>query len=659
MEVTREIYWNVGHGPLTLIPMYLLTIAAIWMVVRGIRQHLAIYRQGQPLDRSDSPALRLKSMLKNILLQKKVTSIPWPGMLHGLFFWGFGLLLMGTGLIVVQADFTDLLFDVTFLKGTFYLLFSITLDCAGLVCLGMLGALLVRRYVLRPEGLVTKKDDAIMHGLLFAILLSGFLVEGARIAATEMGTSLSLWSPVGLVVAHAVSGLGEGGLRSLHLLIWWLHFFLVLAFIVLIPFTKFKHILLTSANYFFEDLGPKGKLTSLDLEDEDAESFGATTLKDLSWKDIFDTDACTSCMRCQDLCPAFNTGKPLSPMKLIDQLGDLAITDAESNLLEGLGEDSLWACRTCGACQVNCPAAIEHVKKIIDCRRALVLMEASFPEELQDAFTALENQSNPWGFSSDTRADWCKDLDVPMMSDKPDAEILWFVGCAGSFDDRSIKISRAIASILLKAEVDFAILGTEEMCNGDMARRAGNEYLAQMMIAENVETFKRYNPKRILTGCPHCFNTIKNEYPDFGASFDVVSHVDFIQELIESGKLSIKDEMAGKLTYHDSCYLGRWNNVYDSPRKIITSLGSGVDLVEMESNGCKSLCCGAGGAHMFMEESGDERINNMRSQQAILSGAKTVATACPFCLTMFSDGIRDNDADLIVKDIAELVDLAT
>ncbi len=321
MEFTREIYWNVGHSALTLVPMYLLAAIAIGLLVRGALQRIPLYKQGLPLNRTDQMGRRIAIMLENVLLQKKVTRVPWPGLLHGLFFWGFGLLVIGTTLIVLQADFTDLFFNVKFLKGTFYKLFSIVLDLAGLVCIVMLGGLLVRRYFFAPEGLETKKDDAIMHGLMFTILITGFIIEGSRMAVTEMGTPLALWSPVGLIVANALSGLGQAGLLLLHKLTWWFHLLLVMGFFILIPLTKFRHILTTSSNYLFSDLGPKGKLVNLDLENEESETFGATSIKEMTWKDIFDADACTLCKRCQDRCPAFATGKPLSPMKVVNQIG--------------------------------------------------------------------------------------------------------------------------------------------------------------------------------------------------------------------------------------------------------------------------------------------------------------------------------------------------
>jgi Fe-S oxidoreductase/nitrate reductase gamma subunit len=659
MEFTREIYWNVGHGAATLVPMYLLVIAAVAIVVKALLHRREVYRQGLPLDRTDNIGARIGTMLTDILLQRRVTRVKLPGMFHGLFFWGFFLLLIGTTLIVVQADFTDLLFGYRFLTGTFYQAFSITLDFAGLVALIMLLALFVRRYIIRPAELQTKVDDAIMHGLMTAILVTGFVIEGSRMAVTELGTPLAAWSPVGNLVAQLMAGLGEEGLRVIHRMTWWFHLLLVTGFITLIPFTKFRHIFTASANYFFADRGPKGQLRSIDLENEEAETFGANSIKQMTWKDIFDADACTLCNRCQDRCPAWSTGKPLSPLKVVNHIGEAAFTAPDTNLIETIGRDALWSCTTCRACQDICPAAIEHVGKIIDLRRSMVLMEADFPPELMETFNNLENQGNPWGFSYDSRADWTKDLNVPLMADTPDADILWFVGCAGSFSDRGIVTSKAIASLLNKAGVSFAILGPEERCNGDMARRAGNEYLAQMMIAQNVETLNQYKPKRILTGCPHCFNTIKNEYPEFGAAYEVVSHVDFIAELIADGKLKVTGDIAKRITYHDSCYLGRWNNIYQSPRRLLSAINSGGEQLEMSRNLDNAMCCGAGGGRMFMEETIGERINSVRANDAIATGAELVSTACPFCLTMFSDGLRDNGSSCRAMDIAELVNEAT
>ena len=659
MELTREIYWNVGHGALTLIPMYLLVLVAVGVVVTYSRKRIRIYRQGLPLERTDRMNERIRRALKILFSQQRVVRERWPGILHGLFFWGFTVLAIGTTLVFVQADVTDLLFGGRFLTGPLYLIFSLALDLAGLLCLIMLTVLLVRRYKTAPSGIAVTPYDTIAHGVLLTVLVTGFLIEGARMAVTELGTPLSYWSPVGLLLAVPLSVFNEAGLLRLHLTMWWFHLALVVGFIVLLPFTRLKHIVTTSLNHVFESLEPKGKLDKLDLEDEDAESFGATHLNELTWKDIFDTDACTACMRCQDRCPAFNTDKPLSPMRVVETLGKVAEKDPEANLIETIGADALWSCTTCGSCQSGCPAAIEHVRKIVEIRRAMVLTHAEFPQELMETFDNLENQANPWGFSADTRADWAKGMDVPLMCDRPEAEVLWYVGCAGSFDDRGKKIARALARVMRRAGVDFAILGPEEACNGDVARRSGNEYLAQMLIQQNVDVLNQYRPKKILAGCPHCFNSLKNDFPQFGADYPVVHYTEFLLDLHKQGRIVPKGIDFGNFTYHDSCYLGRWNGIYTPPRELLKRMNGSGRFVELARHGEKGFCCGAGGGRMFMEETIGKRINIDRAEEVIAADVSTVASACPFCATMLSDGLTDKASEIAVKDIAEIMDEAT
>lgn len=655
MEFTREIYWNVGHGAATLIPMYLLAIFAIGVLVKGFYGRIKIYRQGLPLERDDQRARRVGLMLQNVLLQKKVSRVVWPGLLHGLFFWGFGLLLIGTTLIVIQADFTDLLFDVKFLKGSFYKLFSIVLDIAGLICLFMLGGLLVRRYFYAPEGLETKTDDAIMHGLLFAILITGFLIEGARMAVTELGTPLAPWSPIGLLIAHMISGFGEGGLLALHKVTWWLHLLLVMGFFILIPVTKFRHILTTSANYFFSDLGPTGKLKTLDLEDEDAESFGVSNIREMSWKDIFDTDSCTLCMRCQDRCPAFATGKPLSPMKVINQLGDVAFNAPDSGLIETIGKDVLWSCTTCRACQDICPAAIEHVNKIIDLRRSMVLMEGEFPgEEVMAAMDATEVNGNPLGVGYAERGDWVKELDVKTLAEDSEVDILFFVGCYGSFDKRNIAVATSFIKLCRAAGIKVGILGKEEKCCGEPMRKMGNEYLYQTLATENIEMIKSHGVEKIVTTCPHCFNTLAKDYRDLGLEAEVQTYTVFLEQLLADGLLKI-DPSELSCTYHDSCYLGRHNDIYEAPRKLIEAAGG--KLTEMKKNRAEAFCCSAGGGRILAEENIGERINIKRVNMAADTGADILVSNCPFCLTMFEDGVKGAELEgtLRSQDIAEIL----
>jgi Fe-S oxidoreductase/nitrate reductase gamma subunit len=669
--MTREIYWNVGHGITTLLPMYLLTFAAIAVLVNAGIKRVKVYKQGQSLDRLDQMPNRILNLAKSVLLQSKVLRVKGPGRAHGLFFWGFFLLFLGTCLIVIQADFTDLFFGVKFLKGNFYLFFSVVLDIAGLVAIVMLGGLLVRRYIVRPEGLETKKDDALMHGLLLAILVSGFVIEGARMAVTEMGTPLALWSPLGLLFAKGLASFGEESLRSIHRLTWWFHLLLVMAFIVAIPFTKFRHIFTTSLNYLFEDLGQTGKLVSLNLEDEEAESFGVANVKDLTWKDIFDTDACTQCKRCQDRCPAHATDKPLSPMKVVNDIGEVAFTNPEANLIEACDKDAIWSCTTCRACQEICPASIEHVNKIVDMRRNMVLMEGEFPgEEVMAAMEQTEVNGNPLGLGYASRGDWAEGLPVVVMDDTKEdflditsnrrpyepqeVDILYFVGCYASFDKRNIKIARAFVQLCQAAGVKVGILGKEEKCCGEPMRKMGNEYLYQSLAIENIETIKSYGIKQVVTSCPHCFNTLSKDYQDLGFDVPVENYTTYLERLIKEGRLTLKSEGL-TCTYHDSCYLGRHNDIYDAPRALIKAAGG--EIVEMDKSRSEAFCCSAGGGRIMAEEKMGERINVRRVGMAAATGAQTLLSNCPFCLTMFEDGVKGADLEGMVlpKDIAEIL----
>jgi len=655
MEVTREIYWNVGHGALTLVPMYVLAIGAILFVAKSFLTRSKLYKQGRELNRFDEPGARIGGMLKDIIFQKKVLKGGGAGTLHGLFFWAFLVLILGTTLIFVQADFTDPLFGLVFLKGGFYKLFSLALDLAGLVALVMLGGLFVRRYFLKPEGLETKSDDAIMHSLLAVILITGFVAEGARMAVTEMGTPLVAWSPVGLVFAKLMGGLSEPALLTLHKLTWWFHFFLVIGFFALIPFTKFRHLVTTSANYVFADRGPKGKLVNLDLEDEEAEKFGAIAVEDLSWKDIFDGDACTLCKRCQDRCPAWNTDKPLSPMKVVNQITEAAFANPEENLIDIISKEVLWSCTTCRACQEICPAAIEHVPKIVELRRSMVLMEGEFPgEEVMTAMEATEVNGNPLGSGYASRGDWAEELGIKTIAEDPEVDIIYFVGCYGSFDKRNIQIAGSFIKLCQASGVKVGIFGKDEKCCGEPMRKMGNEYLYQSLAMENVVMLNSCGDKKVVTTCPHCYNTLAKDYRDFDFKLEVESYSVFLENLISSGKLKIRTG-GFSCTYHDSCYLGRHNDIYEPPRNLIRAAGG--TIVEMEKSRDEGYCCSAGGGRIMAEENPGERINIKRVQMAAETGAPELISNCPFCMTMFEDGVKGADLEDKIKprDIAELL----
>ncbi len=655
MEFTREIYWNVGHGWTTLAPMYGLLLVALAVFDLGMYKRLKVYRLGHPLDRTDQRGERFRFLVDNVLLQAKVLRVPGAGSAHALFFWSFFVLVIGTSLIVIQADFTDLFFGIKFLKGTFYKLFSLTLDLAGLVAILMLGGLMVRRYLIRPEGLVTKGDDALMHGLLLAILITGFLIEGARMAVTEMGTPLAPWSPVGWGIAALLTAMDEASLRTLHAGLWWVHLLLALGFIAVIPFSKFRHIVTTSANYFFADRGPTGKLTTVNLEDENTEKFGANQVTDLSWKDIFDADACTLCKRCQDRCPASLTGKPLSPMQVVNQIGEVAFADPATNLIDTVGREAIWACTTCRACQDICPASIEHVGKIVEMRRNLVLMEGEFPgEEVMTAMEQTEVNGNPLGMGYASRGDWAEPLGVKPLADDPEVDVLYFVGCYASFDKRNIAVATSFIKLCQAAGIKVGILGKEEKCCGEPMRKMGNEYLYQTLAMEMVEVIKGYGVKQIVTTCPHCFNTLAKDYRDFDFDVEVVPHAVFLDRLTAAGKLPIKAEPF-TCTYHDSCYLGRHNDIYDVPRKLVRAAGG--HITEMAKNRDQAFCCSAGGGRIMAEEKLGERINIKRVQMAVATGTGQLLANCPFCLTMFEDGVKGADVEeqLRPRDIAEVL----
>jgi len=451
------------------------------------------------------------------------------------------------------------------------------------------------------------------------------------------------------------------------MLIFRIHIFLVLGFIAYIPYSKLFHIVSSPLNMIYRSLEPKGALSHMDLEDEEAESFGVAKIEEFTWKQLLDLDACTRCGRCQDFCPAYLTEKPLSPKTLILDLKNHLHeqgkkTDAAPPLVgHVVQEDTLWACTTCRSCMEHCPVYVEHVDKIIDMRRSQVLMESKFPEELMEAFRGLEKNSNPWGLGFDARAEWVKELDVPILSESPEKEFdyLFFVGCIRSYDDRNKKVAMAMSRILNHLGIKFAILGMEEGCCGDPARRVGNEYLYQILAQNNIETFNRYKIGKILTTCPHCYNTIKNEYPQMGFSCEVKHHAEFLAEQIDSGHLKLNRALPKKLTYHDPCYLGRYAGMYEEPRRVLNAIDS-LEIREMKRAKRESFCCGAGGGWMWMDEKLGKRINIQRLEDALETNPEWISTACPFCVTMFDDAIKSKDKQESLKiwDIAEIVEQA-
>jgi Fe-S oxidoreductase/nitrate reductase gamma subunit len=655
MEATREIYWNVGHG--VVIPMYVLSFAAIAWLVWGFYQRLSVYRQGKPLDRFDRFEERVKRCISEILSQENVSRVKDGGIPHMLFFWGFLTLFVGTILVMFQADFFTPMMHVNLLSGGFYKAFSLVLDVAGLTAILMLAALFIRRFVIKPAGLEIVDQDYTIHMLLFAILITGYLIEGARMAATELrqNPELAMYSPVGNLVAQLFAGYADDAIRTMHQVYWWLHFALVLGFISAIPYTKLRHIFTTSINGFFAPFEPKGYLPTINLEDDSVEQFGAARITDLTWKDIFDADACTSCKRCQDRCPAWSTDKPLSPMKMVQQIGDIAFTTPEAELCATVTEDVLWACTTCRACQEICPANIEHVNKILEMRRNLTLMEGGFPgDEVRTAINNFEVNGNPFGLAYASRGEWADGLDVTLLESGEEVDILYFVGCYASFDKRNQEVARNFIKICAAAGIKVGLLGKEEKCCGEPARKLGNEYLYQQLAQENIELVKAYGVKKIVTTCPHCFNTLGRDYRDLGLDIPVEHYTTFLATLLREERLSLTPQPF-EFTYHDSCYIGRYQDIVAEPRAVL--LAAGGKLAEMEKSGMESFCCGAGGGRIIAEEKLGTRISVKRVGMALETGAPTLVSNCPFCLTMFEDGIKTGDYEgkIEVKDLAEIV----
>jgi Fe-S oxidoreductase len=502
-------------------------------------------------------------------------------------------------------------------------------------------------------------------------MITDWFYDGGQIA---LGQEIipATWAPMGHLTAKLITGLGwePNTIHTVSISSYFIHITVILGFLNFLPLGKHFHIITAIPNVFMRNLKPYGALNPINLEDESATTFGIDKINEFSWKDVMDMYTCTECGRCTEQCPAYNTNKPLNPKQFLMELKEFSYHHTPE-IVEGSPEDKekvfsttlvpnvidpeiLWSCTTCRACEEACPVFIEYVQKIVDMRRHLVLMRGEFPAEAQATLRNIENNGNPWGIGFDERAVWAKDLGVPSLKEKPEVEVLYWVGCAGSFDDRNKKVSTALVKILQEAKIDFAILGPEETCTGDPARRIGNEYLFQSLAKQNIETLSRYKFKTVLAQCPHCFNTIKNEYPQFGGNYEVIHHTDYIQRLIEQEKIKPVKELKEKLTYHDSCYLGRYNQVYDSPRNIVKSI-PGVDYQEAEISRERGRCCGAGGGRMWMEERLGSRVNHKRLEDLQTVQPETIASACPFCMTMLTDAARDKHVEIKTKDVAELV----
>ena len=690
-------------GPFAEVPLYPLVFPLFWGAVfffclamaRHLRVFAAVRTEG-PSPFSDIPR-RSVGLIRYAFIQTRMFKDARAGLMHAGIFWGFVLLTIGTANVVTGGIIEQVL-SIPF-DGLLWTLISAMQNVVAVIVLVSIAWAFFRRLVTKPRRLTFNRDALVILGMIGGVVATELLAEAFEFAAhgDQPGAFVSAALAVPLRSWFSPEALQAG-----FAILWWAHIGLVAAFLCYLPFSKHLHIATSFPNIWFRKLAPRGELPKMDLEDENA-TFGLKTLQDLGWKDLLDGFTCTECGRCQEACPAHATGKPLNPKAFIMGIRDMSV-DAEAGLnlipnspivreTYGLDDshpaaaalaepivdtaipyDAVWDCVTCGACVEACPVLIEHVDKIVGLRRNLVLEESRFPQELTPAFRAMEGQGNPWGQPASARLDWTKPLpfevrtvaSVAGAGELDALEVLYWVGCAAAFDPRNQKVARAVATCLHAAGVSFAVLGQEESCTGDPARRMGNDYVFQMLAGGAVETLNRYRmgERTIVTACPHCFNTIGNEYGQLGGSFRIVHHSQFLAELVSSGRLATVPEDAtsetgdhrpGSVTVHDSCYLARYNGVTMAPRDVLGA--AGADIVEMEKSFENTFCCGAGGGRMWMEETRGTRINAERTRQVLETGATTVATACPFCMVMLSDGLAaaEGGAGVAALDVSEVL----
>ena len=623
---------------------------------------------------STGPWKRLSGAVLIVLGQKKVLQrVPfgdYAGLGHAAVFWGFLTFLLSYAIFIFGASVWRP-FPEWLLTETGTMVYSSYLDILAAVLLVVLAWAAVRRWVVQPRRLsfdLTRNPDAIIIvGMIGALMASTLLTHTFWVAQGGHGPEAQ--APIGSALGGLFTGWGlsAGSADILHGVFWWTHLGIILFFTLYIPFSKHMHMVAAPLNAFFRSLEPRGALPAMDLEN--AERFGASRVQDFTWKQLLDGYACAVCGRCTDVCPANITGKVLSPMHIVENLkehmvaiGHQGARDPEHVepvpiLNNAIPEAAIWDCLSCGACMEECPVVVEHVPTIMDMRRYMVLEESKAPETAMNALLSLEQRGHPWRGTQFSRTDWAEGLDVPTLAEKPDAEILFWVGCTPALEQRSQSIARSMVKVLKAAGVDFAILGDEETCTGDPARRMGNEYLFQILAQQNIETLNSYNVKKVVTICPHCFNTMKNEYPQLGGEYEVLHYSQLVDGLIKEQRIKPVKLMDVTMAYHDSCFLGRHNGVYDEPRNVAAAI-PGLKLVEMGSR-CRErgFCCGAGGGHMWVEESQGTRVNHARTDQFLETGAQTVGVSCPFCLQMMTEGIQAKglEGEKESKDVLEIL----
>jgi Fe-S oxidoreductase/nitrate reductase gamma subunit len=580
------------------------------------------------------------------------------GIGHFIMFWTFILFFIHYGYLFTWGAWHDSrLFN---LANPFSVIFLSVLDFLALLSIVAVVWALIRRYIRKPERLETNLEPAMILILVFLLMVTHLVGEALNVNLLRETSG----SVIRVAFAHAFDGLSQSALTTSYIIIWWVHLLIFLGFMVYIPYSKHLHILTALFNVFFRSVRPKGALIPINIET--ADRLGVEKIEEFNWKQLLDLYACAECGRCQVSCPAFLSGKALSPQELIKNLRIHLIEKGMSKgkptlqlIGDTISEEKIWDCLTCYACQEQCPVCNEHIDKIMELRRNLVMVRNKIPETAERALRTTMMRGDPWTGALHLRTDWSEGQKIKKLSKAEHGEILYWVGCTGALDERSMKMTLAFAQLMIQASISFGILGAEESCCGDPARRMGQELIFQAQVQRNIETLKRYHVKKIVTICPHCYNTLRNEYPQFGGEFEVVHHTEFVAALITGGKLSPSIGVKKKVTYHDPCYLGRYHGIYKAPRAILSSIPE-LQFVEMKGNKRESFCCGGGGGHMWLEENTGKRVNVMRTEEAIETGADIVVTACPFCLQMFEDGIRKKhlQESIEVMDITELLQKA-
>ncbi|HTY53897.1 MAG TPA: (Fe-S)-binding protein [Candidatus Binataceae bacterium] len=690
-QITRPILWNVPFA--FIVAMYaLLALLVIAFIYAGMYWYRRI-SLGTTADRFDQPLRRTMLAVRDAIGQGYVIREAW-GWMHYSFYVAFIGLAIGTTIVLINSDVREIaaLFGVPvyFYYGDFYLIFKAAMDVFFLMLIGGVLAAAARRYLRKPSLLNSPPADKLLDNLenrlgywfplmmLVLVGLTGLMLEGARINAHP--PKFTEWAFVGRNVGAIEGALGAGPM--FHRSLWAVHVLFVYTLLFAFPFSKIRHVLIAPINLYFRNLKPRGRLEPI-KDFETAETFGVSQVEQYSWKQLLDMASCLECGRCTINCPTASTGKTLNPKYLVitqrehllDKAPAILAARAATNgdgktpevdysgpdmITQVATEAAVWGCTSCGWCEEGCPVGIEHIQRIVDMRRHLVLMESKFPQEATGAFKGIEVQGNPWGLGQEKRADWAKGLDIPSMAELEDPsaiDVLYWVGCAGSYDERNQKVSRAFASLMKQARIRFAILGTEETCTGDPARRLGNEYLYATVAAQNVETLNRYKPPRIVTQCPHCFHNIKNEYPDFGGSFEITHAPDFIAELIAAGRLKPNVKIPQRVTYHDPCYMARHNREWSGARAALSAI-PGAELTDVDQSKHRTFCCGAGGGCFWKEEERlGERINERRFDQLSKATPETIGVGCPFCMTMLEDAVKSHSKEesMRVRDVVELV----